>query len=89
MDMDQRSKNSISGGKKGRIILLGDGSEILTGSEDTDMIDTEEEDEDLASQVRKEKADHDNAAKSGMHTDVYTGGIHSANHELGKNENSD
>jgi len=57
MDMDQRSRSIISRGKNGRIILLGDGSEILTGSEDTDMIDNEEEDEDLASQVHKGHVD--------------------------------
>ena len=41
MDMN-RSSNVISGGRKGRIILLGDGSEILTGSEDTDMADNDD-----------------------------------------------
>ncbi|KFY13486.1 hypothetical protein V492_03246 [Pseudogymnoascus sp. VKM F-4246] len=62
MDMDQRSRNVIAGGKKGRIILLGDGSEILTGPDDADMIDNEEEDEDLASQaqpVKSEEHDHE------------------------------
>lgn len=42
MDMAQGggSRNIISGGRKGRIILLGDGSEILTGPEDdSDLID--------------------------------------------------
>lgn len=53
MDMYQRTRSIISGGKRGRIILLGDGREFLTGSEETDMIDNEEEDEDLASQVHK------------------------------------
>jgi protein phosphatase 2C family protein 2/3 len=48
MDMDQRRAK-----KPGRIILLGDGSEVLTGSEDTEMFDQSEEDEDLASQATK------------------------------------
>jgi len=52
MDMDQRSRGG-QGKKSGRIILLGDGSEVLTGSEDTEMFDQSEEDEDLASQVPK------------------------------------
>jgi len=50
--MDQRSRGG-QGNKPGRIILLGDGSEVLTGSEDTEMFDHSEEDEDLASQVPK------------------------------------
>ena len=37
----------------GRIILLGDGTEVLTDSDDTEMFDHGEEDRDLASQVRK------------------------------------
>jgi protein phosphatase 2C family protein 2/3 len=54
MDMDQRSRNIVAGSKKGRIILLGDGSEILTGPDDADMID-HEEDEDLVSQVQADE----------------------------------
>lgn len=57
MDMDQRSRNIVAGSKKGRIILLGDGSEILTGTDDADMIDNEEEDEDLASQAQPIKSE--------------------------------
>lgn len=49
MDMDQRSK----GNQRGRIILLGDGSEVLTDSDDTEMFDHAEEDKDLESQVHK------------------------------------
>lgn len=50
--MDQKSK-SFGGNQRGRIILLGDGTEVLTDSDDTDMFDRGEEDKDLASQVHK------------------------------------
>ena len=40
-------------GYKGRIIFLGDGTEVLTDSDDTEMIDNAEEDKDLVSQVDK------------------------------------
>lgn len=50
MPMD---RGGLLGKNNGRIILLGDGSEILTGSEDTEMFDQSEEDEDLASQAHK------------------------------------
>lgn len=55
MDMDQRTKNV--GGRSGRIILLGDGTEVLTDSADTttDMFD-DAEDKDLESQVSKGQA---------------------------------
>jgi protein phosphatase PTC2/3 len=46
MDISKGSNN-----KKGRIILLGDGSEDLTGPEDTEMFDRDDEDKDLESQV--------------------------------------
>ena len=49
--MDQKSKNF--GNQRGRIILLGDGTEVLTDSDDTEMFDHSEEDQDLASQVSK------------------------------------
>ncbi|KAI9805583.1 MAG: hypothetical protein M1825_000834 [Sarcosagium campestre] len=38
-------------GSSGRIILLGDGTEVLTDSNDQDMLDEHDEEEDLASQV--------------------------------------
>lgn len=41
------------GARSARIILLGDGTEILTDSNDMDMFDHEEEDKDLESQVSK------------------------------------
>ena len=54
-DDDQYSINrdKDAGGKPGRIILLGDGTEILTDSDDTDMFEQDEEDKDLESQVSK------------------------------------
>lgn len=50
--MDQKIK-SFGGSQRGRIILLGDGTEVLTDSDDTEMFDHREEDKDLASQVPK------------------------------------
>ena len=52
VDMDQKLK-SFGGNQRGRIILLGDGTEVLTDSDDTEMFDHGEEDKDLASQVHK------------------------------------
>ena len=46
--------NHGSTGRSGRIILLGDGTEVLTDSDDADLFDHEEEDKDLDSQVRHE-----------------------------------
>ena len=51
---DQKQGKSFGiGGYKGRIIFLGDGTEVLTDSDDTEMFDNSEEDKDLASQVSK------------------------------------
>ncbi|KAH9218858.1 protein phosphatase-like protein 2C [Leptodontidium sp. 2 PMI_412] len=55
VDMDQKSR-SFGGNQRGRIILLGDGTEVLTDSDDTEMFDRSEEDRDLASQVSKGQA---------------------------------
>lgn len=41
-----------NGGRSGRIILLGDGTEVLTSADDTEMFD-HDEDKDLESQVTK------------------------------------
>jgi len=51
--MDHKSKGfgGGTGGYRGRIIFLGDGSEVLTDSGDTEMFD--QEDKDLDSQVSK------------------------------------
>lgn len=46
-------KTSPFSQRGGRIILLGDGTEVLTDSDDTEMFDHGEEDKDLASQVHK------------------------------------
>lgn len=50
--MDKKLK-SFGGNQRGRIILLGDGTEVLTDSDDTEMFDHGEEDKDLVSQVPK------------------------------------
>ncbi|CAL3967622.1 unnamed protein product [Diplocarpon coronariae] len=55
VDVDSKSK-AFGGNKRGRIILLGDGTEVLTDSDDTEMFDRGEEDRDLASQVSKGQA---------------------------------
>lgn len=60
VDMDQKLK-SFGGNQRGRIILLGDGTEVLTDSDDTEMFDHGEEDKDLASQVPKGQAATQNA----------------------------
>jgi protein phosphatase PTC2/3 len=50
LDLDHRSRNY---GRSGRIILLGDGTEVLTDSDDVDMFDHTEEDRDAENQVQK------------------------------------
>ena len=51
--MDNKGGN---GAQRGRIILLGDGTEVLTDSDNTEMFDDQgEEDKDLASQAPKVK----------------------------------
>lgn len=52
-DTDSKSKSFGIGGYKGRIIFLGDGTEVLTDGDDTEMFDNSEEDKDLDSQVSK------------------------------------
>lgn len=63
-DHEDQNKQGGSGGKsfgiggyKGRIIFLGDGTEVLTDADDTEMFDNSEEDKDLASQVAKSASD--------------------------------
>ena len=51
LDLEHRTRSF--GGRSGRIILLGDGTEVLTDSDEADMFDHSEEDRDLESQVRK------------------------------------
>ncbi|KEY72010.1 hypothetical protein S7711_00029 [Stachybotrys chartarum IBT 7711] len=56
MDAENKSKSFGVGGLRGRIILLGDGTEVLTGSDDTELFDHADEDKDLGSQVSKSSA---------------------------------
>lgn len=64
-DVDMDQKKSFGGGnQRGRIILLGDGTEVLTDSDDTEMFDHSEEDKDLASQVNKGQATSQDGPKS-------------------------
>jgi protein phosphatase 2C family protein 2/3 len=51
MDLDSRFRPNNGNG--GRIILLGDGTEVSTGDNDGEMFDNEDEDKDLDSQVNK------------------------------------
>lgn len=65
LDVDQRSR--MLGGHSGRIILLGDGTEILTdaGDHDADMFDqSDDEEKDLESQVRKGQGEGKDEAAS-------------------------
>lgn len=52
-DSGSKGKSFGVGGYRGRIIFLGDGTEVLTDSDDTEMFDNADEDKDLASQVSK------------------------------------
>ncbi|KAI1091889.1 PP2C-domain-containing protein [Rostrohypoxylon terebratum] len=64
VDMENKTKAFGLGGYKGRIIFLGDGTEVLTDSDDTEMFDNSEEDKDLASQVSKSSSGGDDAELS-------------------------
>ena len=55
LDLDQRARGDF--GRSGRIILLGDGTEVLTDSDDTDMFDHSEEDKDTENQIKKSTPD--------------------------------
>ena len=50
---ESKGKSFGVGGYRGRIIFLGDGTEVLTDSDDTEMFDNVDEDKDLESQVSK------------------------------------
>ncbi|KAK8116256.1 Protein phosphatase 2C-like 2 [Apiospora sp. TS-2023a] len=56
VETGQKSRSFGIGGYKGRIIFLGDGTEVLTDSDDAEMFDNVDEDKDLASQVSKSNA---------------------------------
>lgn len=61
-DVDEnKSKPFGLGGYKGRIIFLGDGTEVLTDSDDAEMFDNAEEDKDLASQVSKSSSSEEDS----------------------------
>lgn len=62
-DLDLDRRNRGVGGRSGRIILLGDGTEVLTDSDETEMFDHEEEDKDLASQVSKSQMKLDDESR--------------------------
>lgn len=62
MDLDHRFRPSSGTG--GRIILLGDGTEIETDGADNGMFDNDDEEKDLDSQVSKFTQD-DNAKRDG------------------------
>lgn len=53
MEDQKQGKSFGIGGYKGRVIFLGDGTEVLTDSDDAEMFDNSEEDNDLVSQVSK------------------------------------
>ena len=57
LDMGRHTRGF--GGKSGRIILLGDGTEVLTDSDDADMFDRTEEDHDSENQIYKGVLDED------------------------------
>lgn len=61
-ELDVGSRSRGYGGRSGRIILLGDGTEVLTDSDDTDMFDHTEEDKDTANQVQKGSTTSDEAS---------------------------
>ena len=63
-DVDMDQKKPFGANQRGRIILLGDGTEVLTDSDDTEMFDHSEEDKDLASQVNKGQATSQDEPKS-------------------------
>ena len=63
LDIDHRHRGV--GGRSGRIILLGDGTEVLTDSDETEMFDHEEEDKDLASQASKGHMKLEGASRGG------------------------
>lgn len=56
---ENKGKSFGVGGSRGRIIFLGDGTEVLTDSDDTEMFDNADEDKDLESQVSKTKTSNE------------------------------
>ncbi|OIW28862.1 putative serine/threonine phosphatase 2C ptc2 [Coniochaeta ligniaria NRRL 30616] len=76
VESEGKGKSFGMGGYKGRIIFLGDGTEVLTDSDDTEMFDNTEEDKDLASQVSKEAGSDDKPADGTSTGDELKGGSH-------------
>jgi protein phosphatase 2C family protein 2/3 len=74
VDAENKSRGGGSsfgiGGYKGRIIFLGDGTEVLTDSDDTEMFDNAEEDKDLASQVSKDSSASNAEEASNPHEEI-------------------
>ncbi|KAK8045131.1 hypothetical protein PG993_005155 [Apiospora rasikravindrae] len=66
VETGQKSRNFGIGGYKGRIIFLGDGTEVLTDSDDAEMFDSVDEDKDLASQVSKSNPGEGEDASDGQ-----------------------
>jgi protein phosphatase 2C family protein 2/3 len=64
VDAENKGKSFGVGGYRGRIIFLGDGTEVLTDSDDTEMFDNADEDKDLESQVSKTSASNETAGKT-------------------------
>ncbi|KAL9606070.1 MAG: hypothetical protein Q9179_000750 [Wetmoreana sp. 5 TL-2023] len=60
-DLELDKQSSGFGGRSGRIILLGNGTEVLTDSDEQEVFDHEDDDRDLENQVRK----HDAKASKG------------------------
>jgi protein phosphatase 2C family protein 2/3 len=63
MDLDARFRPSSGNG--GRIILLGDGTEISNEAPESDMFDHDDEDKDLESQVDKYNSEEKNGSSRG------------------------
>lgn len=86
MDIDQRTR--MIGGRSGRIILLGDGTEVMTdsGDQDADMFDqSDEEDKDLENEVQKGQAEaHDRSQRE--ETPAPSGGDSSQTSQQDANE---
>lgn len=59
LDMDMMDHKARSFGHPGRIILLGDGTELTSSEVDSDMFDHDDEDNDLAEQIQKGAHDDD------------------------------
>ncbi|KOS21583.1 Protein phosphatase 2C -like protein 3 [Escovopsis weberi] len=53
VDSDNKGKMFHAPGSRGRIIFLGDGTEVLTDSDETELFENADEDKDLESQVPK------------------------------------